>query len=43
MTFDPHPTPAERRRHHLWKWLARFAFLAAIAGSVFVALFHHPS
>ena len=40
--FDPRSTAAERRRLLLWKWLARAAFVAAIAGSVYVSLFLHP-
>ena len=42
-SFDPRPTQAERRRHQVGKWIARFAFLMAIAGSVYVSLFHNAS
>lgn len=38
--FDHRPTAAERRTHAIGKWVARFAFLAAIAGAVLAALYH---
>ena len=37
--FDPRPTAAERRTHAIGKWLARFAFLAAIAGGLLAAYY----
>lgn len=37
--FDHRPTAAEHRTHFIGKWIARFAFLAAIAGAVMAAYY----